>query len=329
VDQIKSTKHKADYYETKIQMKRVQYHRYGGPEVMLLESFSLSAPGKDEVLVRVKAASVNPLDWKLRQGNMKLMTGWRFPRAMGSDFAGVIESVGGGVQQFKPGDDVIGSLPIKAGGAFGEQVIIRAALLVKKPAALSFEAAASLPIAGGTAWRALVLQAKMAPGQKLFINGAMGGVGQAAAAIAKWRNGSVAGRVGAEAIPVAEGAGLSPALDYTKPMPASQQHQYDIVLDCNGSLTSEQEAWLAKKSGIILDTNPAMPKVMRALTAGRRKIVFNSPSAKIRSEVVNLAAAGKLAIKVARTAPLDNAVELIRDVEAGQRLNGKAVILMP
>ncbi len=82
---------------------------------MLLESFSLSAPGKDEVLVRVKAASVNPLDWKLRQGNMKLMTGWRFPRAMGSDFAGVIESVGGGVQQFKPGDDVIGSLPIKAG----------------------------------------------------------------------------------------------------------------------------------------------------------------------------------------------------------------------
>jgi len=101
-------------------MKRIQYHRYGGPEEMRLEAYELPAPGRDEIAVRVKAASVNPFDWKVRQGAMKFLMRGRFPRAMGTDFSGVVESVGAGVTRFRVGDEVLGTAPLAPAGAFAE-----------------------------------------------------------------------------------------------------------------------------------------------------------------------------------------------------------------
>src|SRR3954470_20314492 len=101
-------------------MKRIQYHHYGGPEVMRLEAFEPARPRAGEVSVRVRAAAANPYDWKVRNGEMKIMTGRTFPRGLGYDFAGVIEALGPGVRQFQVGDEVLGAVPIKASGAFAE-----------------------------------------------------------------------------------------------------------------------------------------------------------------------------------------------------------------
>jgi NADPH:quinone reductase-like Zn-dependent oxidoreductase len=166
-------------------VQRIQYDRYGGSEVMRLETYELPAPGKGEIAVRVKAASINPLDWKLRQGFMELMMGRRFPRAMGMDFAGVVEAVGAGVTGFAHGDEVLGQVPMTKPGFFAETAITTSNLVIKKPASLSFPAAAALPTVGVTAWRALIDGGKLKTGQSVFINGAAGGVGQAAIAVAK------------------------------------------------------------------------------------------------------------------------------------------------
>src|SRR5215471_20480964 len=151
-------------------MKRIQFHRYGGPEEMRLEDGQLPALRDDEILVRVKAASINPVDWKIRQGAMKFMTGKKFPRGMGQDFSGVIERVGSGVKRFRVGDEVFGSTPVKTSGSFAETLITQEKLATKKPATLSHAESATLPVAGTTALIALTRKVRLKSGQKVFIN---------------------------------------------------------------------------------------------------------------------------------------------------------------
>eukprot|EP01035_Chromulina_nebulosa_P016270 gene16270-21569_t len=176
-------------------MQRIQYHQYGGPGVMRLEPYEIPAPRNNEIVVRVKAASINPLDWKLRQGFMKFIMGRRFPRGMGMDFAGVVEAVGPNVAELSIGDKVVGQTPMMSPGAFAEALITTADLVVRKPAKLAFATAAALPSVGVTAWRALVDAGGLKNGQSVFINGAGGGVGQAAVAIALAFGASITVRV--------------------------------------------------------------------------------------------------------------------------------------
>jgi NADPH:quinone reductase-like Zn-dependent oxidoreductase len=309
-------------------MKRIQYNRYGGPEVMQLESFDLPSPGRGEILVRVKAASINPVDWKLRQGAMKVMTGSRFPRLMGNDFSGVVESVGSDVTDLQVGDEVFGATEIKPSGAFGEALVTKAKSVIKKPAALSHANAAALPTIGLTAWRGLVDAAKLKAGQSVFVNGAAGGVGQAAAYLAKSLGASVTGRVGPGSVADAARLGLDKALDYTQPPPADLAGSFDVVFDCNGSLSIDEQDMLLKRSGMALDINPTGEKIFRSLLSKRRKFVMGSASQERLAKIGDLAATGKLPVPVGRTAPLSEAIGLISDLEAGRRCEGKAVILM-
>ena len=147
-----------------ITMKRIQYHQYGGPEVMRLEDFEPAPPGADEVLVRVRAAGANPMDFVIRAGRMKMVTGRRFPRAMGYDFAGVVEAVGDRVTRLRVGDEVLGGPPMKSAGAFADVVVTQEKRIVKKPANLSFEDAAALPTVGVTALQAVITHGKAAAG---------------------------------------------------------------------------------------------------------------------------------------------------------------------
>lgn len=309
-------------------MKRIQYHRYGGPEEMRLEAYELAAHGKDEIVVSVKASSVNPADWKIRQGAMKFMTGRRFPRAMGMDFSGVVESVGSGVTRFRAGDEVFGTVPPKPSGAFANKLITREKLAVKKPASISHEEAATLPVVGVTAWRGLVQKAHLRPGQSVFVNGAYGGVGQAAVQIAKALGASVSGRVGPSALGDAKAMGIDAIFDYTRELPNSLNRKFDVVFDCNGSLTPIEGDVLIKHGGIVLDTNPSAYKFMRSLYSWRHKFVMGSQDADVLQKVADLAASGRLHISIGRSAKLDDAIALITDLEAGRRSKGKSVILM-
>ena len=307
-------------------MKRLQYDKYGGPEVVRLTSFTLPPPGADEVVVRVTAASINPVDWKIRSGQLKIMTGSKFPRAMGTDFAGTVEAIGSKVSRFKPGDAVVGAVSLKASGAFAPKLIASEKSVVKKPDNLSFEQAATLPIAGVTAWCALVQKAHLARGQKVFINGAMGAVGQAAIAIAREIGAEVVGRVGPKSMMQAQSMGLANVLDYTKPLPDGLNGIFDVVFDCNGSLTPAEEGRLKKKGGKIYDIAPSASKFIRSLLSRSRKIVFADLKSENLQQVVDLAVAGKLTLPIVKTCSLDDAPDVLASLERGQRLNGKTVI---
>lgn len=174
-------------------MKRLQYHRYGGPDVLRLEDFEPARPGPGEVLVRVKAAAANAMDWKMRNGEMRLLTGRGFPRGFGNDFAGVVEAVGAGVTRVRVGDAVVGGTSLKGAGAFGEVVIAEEKAVVHKPAELSYEQAAAIPVVGITAFQAILGKGDLQAGQAVFVNGCLGGVGRAAAQIALLSGASVGG----------------------------------------------------------------------------------------------------------------------------------------
>jgi NADPH:quinone reductase-like Zn-dependent oxidoreductase len=214
-------------------MRRIQYHQYGGTELMRLEEFEPAPPGKGEVLVRVLAAAANPMDWKIRNGDTKILTGRRFPRGLGHDFAGVIEGVGKGVTNFTAGDSVLGATSMKASGAFAEMVVADQKQIVKKPAELSYEQAAALPTVGVTAWQAVVDKGNLRAGQSIFINGCLGGVGRAATQIALMQGASVAGSCRPGAEEEARVLGIAPVVDFDFD-PAALKGNFDIVFDTAG-----------------------------------------------------------------------------------------------
>ena len=162
----------------------------------------------------MQAAAANPYDWKVRNGEMKMMTGRTFPRGMGYDFAGVVEAVGEGVTRLGVGDDVFGAAQIKASGAFAEMVVADQKGVAKKPAGLSFEAAAAIPTVGVAALQALVDKGKLQAGQAVFVHGCLGGVGRAAAQIGLAHGASVAGSCRASAMQDARDLGVAPIVEF-------------------------------------------------------------------------------------------------------------------
>jgi Zn-dependent alcohol dehydrogenase len=142
-------------------VKRIQYDRYGGPETMQLADFELAEPGAGQVAVKVQFASIQPIDWKLRRGDLKILTGRSFPRGMGSDFSGTVLAVGAGVSRLKAGDAVFGMARLKESGAFAEAVVTSETFVAQKPPEISFEQAACLATAGVMAWMGLIDKARV------------------------------------------------------------------------------------------------------------------------------------------------------------------------
>src|SRR2546430_647482 len=214
-------------------MKAIVYCDYGLPNLKL-QDVEKPVPNDDQLLVRVRAASVNPYDWHFVEGTPKIMrvlgVGFRKPKdtRLGVDFAGTVEAVGKNVTQFKPGDEVFGG----RGGAFAEYVCPRATRAVAlKPASLTFEQAASVNIAGVTALQALRDKGKVEPGQKVLINGASGGVGTFAVQIAKSFGADVTGVCSTRNVDLVRSLGADHVIDYTKEDFARGEQRYDVILD--------------------------------------------------------------------------------------------------
>lgn len=310
-------------------MKRIQFHQYGGPDVMKLEAFDLPAPVRDQVLVKVKTAAINPLDWKVRRGDLKMMTGRAFPRAMGVDFAGVVQAVGPDVRSFKPGDEVFGQSNVKASGALAEALLTQPAGLAHKPAGLSFEQAACLPGPALTALIGLYDKAGLKAGQRVFINGCAGGVGEAAVQLALLRGASVAGSCSARSMARARALGVQPVVDYAQTRVADLTDRFDVVYDTAGTLTTAQGLGLLKPGGALLDLHFTPLKALRALVDKRLKLVFCAPRDGALDEIARAAVASKLTMTVGKAVPLSGAIELITAIERGQKIDGKGLVLMP
>ncbi|WP_250032734.1 NADP-dependent oxidoreductase [Paractinoplanes maris] len=299
-------------------MKRLQYHRYGGPEVMRLADFEPPRPGPNEVLVRVRAAASNPLDWKMRNGEMKLMTGRSFPRAMGHDFAGVIEAVGAGVTRLKSGDAVLGGARLRQAGAFAEMVVAPVKSVVLKPVDLSYEQAAALPTVGLTAYQVM---AKARPGQAVFVNGCLGGVGRAAVQFARARGASVAGSCRDTAADEARELGVEPVVGFGFD-PAALAGRFDLVFDTPGMLPFAAARTLLKPGGTIVDIVPTPVKMIRSALPGPFRATMGRPVTADLDEV-----ARALRLPIVRTVPLAEAIPALTELEREQRPKGGKLII--
>jgi NADPH:quinone reductase-like Zn-dependent oxidoreductase len=217
-------------------MKAAVYTRYGPPDVVQVRDVEKPVPKDNEVLIEVRAASVNPLDWHFVRGTpyfLRILVGLLKPKdtRLGVDVAGQVEAVGKNVTQFGPGHEVFGSCR----GAFAEYACTSESALVTKPNNVTFEQAASVPVAAYTALQGLRDKGQIQPGQKVLINGAAGGVGTFAVQIAKWFGAEVTGVCSTRNVDMVRSIGADRVIDYTEEDFTKSRQRFDLILDCVGN----------------------------------------------------------------------------------------------
>ncbi|RSS46137.1 NADP-dependent oxidoreductase [Streptomyces sp. WAC08241] len=250
-------------------MRAVVVERWGGPESLVERDVERPEPGLNEVLVRVHAAGVNPVDWKTRASGA--LIGWGSVPAVGWDVSGTVEAVGPGVGHLRPGDEVFG-MPLfpRQAGAYAEYVVAPARHLAPKPASLTHVEAAALPLAGLTAWQALVDAADVRPGERVLVHAAAGGVGHLAVQIAKARGAYVIGTASAAKHALVRELGADEVVDYREVRFEDILRDVDVVLDGIGGETAERSLKVLRPGGRLItlpgpDDVPAAPDGVRAV----------------------------------------------------------------
>jgi NADPH:quinone reductase-like Zn-dependent oxidoreductase len=252
-------------------MKAVVYTKYGSPDVLQFQEVEKPVPGEDEVLVKVLAVSINAMDWHLLRGEPVLgrfMLGFPGPKApiLGADIAGRVEAVGQNITQFQPGDEVFGGV---GRGGFAEYVAVGEKALVLKPANISFEAAAAVPVAAVTALQALRDNGQIRAGQKVLINGASGGVGTFAVQLAKAFGAEVTGVCSPRNMDMARAIGADHVIDYTREDFTRNGQQYDLIVDiaANHSVSDYKRA-LSPQGICVMAGFSTMGQMVRAMLMG-------------------------------------------------------------
>ena len=309
-------------------MKRIQYHQYGGPDVMELEDFQPAAPAKDEVAVKVKFSAINPIDWKMRNGVMKIVTGKAFPRAMGMDFSGTVISVGSEVTRFKPGDAVFGLARFKETGALAQAVLAKETALAKKPEGVSFEDAACLGTPGATAWTGLIDKGRLRAGQHVFVNGCAGAVGEATVQVARLHGAMVSGSCSARDMDRAKQLGVQTVFDYRTTEVSKIGERFDVVYDTAATMTTAQGLGMLRKGGVFLDLNPSPGKFIGAMFNRRLKPVICTPTAQMLDSLAQAARDENFRLPIGEIVPLSEAIALITALEAGRKVGGKSLVAM-
>jgi len=308
-------------------MRAVVAEHTGGPEVLELREVDRPKPGMTEVLVRVRAAGINPTDWKSRAG-----TGFpkQFPAIFGYDVAGVVEEVGFGVTLYRPGDEVFG-MPLfpRPANAYAEYVAAPARHFVPKPASLSFEEAAGLPLAALTAWQGLVDTGKLEAGQRVLIHAAAGGVGHLAVQIAKSRGAYVIGTASAAKHDFVRALGADELIDYRNSdfTEVLRDRPVDVVFDPIAGEYSSRSLQVLKDGGVlvsILPVNEAATKEaeQRDIAAG---FTLVEPDRLALTALVDLIERGELKVEIDSVFPLEQAADAHRRGETN-RASGKIVL---
>ena len=212
-------------------MKAIRIHNYGGPEVLQYEDAPRPKPQADEVLIRVHAAGVNPIDWKVREGHMKDFWPHKFPLILGWDLSGVVEKLGRGVSRFKIGDEVYSLPDPTRNGAYADYIVVRESELALKPNSLHHIRAAAVPLAALTAWQSLFDTAQLQPGQRVLIHAGSGGVGHFAVQLAKWKGAYVFATASTKNQDLLRKLGVDEPIDYTQQRFEDVARNIDIVLD--------------------------------------------------------------------------------------------------
>jgi NADPH:quinone reductase-like Zn-dependent oxidoreductase len=260
-------------------MKAIVIFKYGSSDVLsyqeVVQEPSIKA---NQVLVKVYASSVNPVDWKVRRGEYKLFTGNTFPKIIGVDLAGIVEQVGTQVTTFRPGDQVYGMMNSLKGGAYAEYAAVDENKLALKPKNLSFKEAAAVPVTCLTAYQALYHKAHIQPRQRVLINGASGGVGSFAIQLAKLSGALVSAVCSAQHAQFVKELGADEVIDYRKEDFTKSSATYDTILDVTGNKSFGECMARLSAGGIYISTKPNPANYMSAITSnfsGKKAFVIS------------------------------------------------------
>jgi alcohol dehydrogenase len=333
-------------------MKAFVLTRYGGPEAAELREVPSRRPAPGEVLVRVRAAGLNPVDFKMREGKLKVIQRYPLPAVMGNELAGVVEARGEGATLFSEGDRVFARLPKTAMGAFADYAVVPENLLARMPASLDFAAAAGVPLAGLTALQALRDELHVKRGSRIFIPGGAGGVGTFAIQLARWLGAEVTTTASPRGRALVERLGADVVIDYTTQRFEDRVHDMDGVFDLIGGETLERSFGVVKRSGKVVSI-AGMPEPETArkdlgrgvflaalfwfasyglrAEARRRGVsyryLFMHPSGPELAELGQLIEDGKLEPVIDRVFPFAEIKEAFAYLEAGHA-KGKVVVSM-
>jgi NADPH:quinone reductase-like Zn-dependent oxidoreductase len=281
-------------------MRAIQVHRYGGPEQLKLEEKPRPEPSPGGVLVRVHAAGVNPIDWKIRQGLLKDFQPVTFPYTPGIEVAGVVEDVGPGVTAFKRGQAVLGQA---SAGAYAEYITIPVEALALKPQMLSFAEAATIPVGLTTAWRVLFDHGGLTAGQRVLIVGAAGGVGLFAVQLAKWKGAQVIGTASTANVEFVRSFGADTVVDYTMTPVERVVQEVDLVLDGVGGKTLLSSLATLRRGGTLISIAGPPPQE-QAQARGVRAMMSRGAASVPLQALVQLIEEGHLKVTVGKTFPL-------------------------
>ena len=275
-------------------MKAVRIHEYGNSNILAFEDAPTPSITSNEVLVRVVAASVNPVDWKIREGYLRQMITHPMPLTLGWDVSGVVAAVGDDVTQFRVGDAVYSRPDIKRNGTYAEYVAIRDSEVALKPLTVSHIEAASLPLAGITAWEALITSAQLTAGQRVLIHAGSGGVGSLAIQLAKSHGAYVIATTSGRNRAFVESLGADEVIDYQTQQFTEILQDLDVVFDTLGG-DIQKSSWSVLKQGGILVSIVSPPSDEKAKELGvRSAFVFIEPNAYILEQLAKLVEHGKL-----------------------------------
>ncbi|WP_405988935.1 NADP-dependent oxidoreductase [Streptomyces sp. NBC_00986] len=307
-------------------MRVITQNALGGPEVLEEVQVERPAPRANEILIRVRAAGLNPTDWKHRATGGFL---GEPPFTLGWDVSGVVEAVGVGVARFAPGDEVFGMLSYPWGhGSHAEYVAAPARAFVRKPAGIDHVQAGALPLVSLTAWQALVENAELQPGQRVLIHAAAGGVGHVAVQIAKARGAHVIGTASAAKHDFLRELGVDEAIDYRETDFAEAVKDVDVVLDMLGGETALKSLRVLRPGGIVVSIVPIgkddFYEEAERLGVRAVRMLVDADRADMES-IAELVEAGKLRATVAKTFPLADAAEA-HALGATGRTAGKLVL---
>jgi len=306
-------------------MKTVRIHEYGNADVLHIEEIPVPQIGADELLIKVHAAAVNPMDWKVREGYFKDMHMHSFPFTLGQDFSGTVEKVGSSVKGFKVGDDVYGRPSGDGDGSYAEFIEVKASNVALMPKTITYDEAASIPVAGTTAWETLINKAKIQKGQRVLILGASGGVGSMAVQIGKSRGCFVIGTTSGTNYDFVKNLGCDEVIDYTSQDFSEKLRDIDVVLDCVGGENQEKAFKVLKRGGIMVSIAGRPNQEIANSFGVRSEYVSAGPNAHILNELRSLIEMGQIHPVIDKVFGLEEVKEAQNYSQSG-KARGKIVL---
>lgn len=309
------------------EMLACRIHRFGGPDVLECESIAVPEPQANEVLVRVRAASANPVDIKTREGKYPMIREDKLPYTLGRDFAGVVARVGAGVKDWKAGDEVYGFVG-QGQGAYAGFVKVEESALARRPEEADFVTAGAVPLAALTAWQGLFDHGHLEAGERVLIHAGAGGVGHFAVQFAKVRGAEVFVTASSDGADFVRSLGADHVIDYHKQRFEGVMRDMDLVFDLIGGET-QTRSWAVVKHGGALISTLTEPSQTEAASHGARAERYTArPDGSQLAEIASLIDKGRVRVKIAETFPFESVADALARLDQGH-VRGKIVVELP